>query len=210
MISKYRTTAAVVLASLFILSCPVMGDGGGGGETGVDGDSNAMTYITIGLIVVVGGLFFLDVITSSDEETVPVDTVSNLIIDTGINWDEVFSNGMPISVPDNTLITVAVSFLPGENGSESAMQFINVLNEQAGDNITVYDDPLDLGINSAVHRATMAHEFFGVDLLVFQVEDSENLRYGIASPDSVLWTSTDQPDNSILLIVEELLQSGVF
>jgi len=202
MISKYRTTAAVVLASVFLLSSSVMGDGGGGGETSTDADSNAMTYITIGLIVVVGGLFFLDVITSSDEETVPADTASNQIIATGINWDEAF--------PDEMLITVAVSVSPRENGSEIAVQFINVLNDLAGDNIAVYDDPLDLGTDSAVRRAIMAHEFFGVDYLVFQVEDSETLQYGIASPDSVLWTSTDQPDNSILLVVEELLQSGVF
>ncbi|MCK4807130.1 MAG: hypothetical protein KAT09_05770 [Candidatus Aegiribacteria sp.] len=202
MISKYRATAAAVLASLFLISCPVMGagdEGSGGGE----GDSNEMTYITIGLIVVVGGLFFLDVINSSDDETVPVETVSNQIIETGINWDETFPD-------DSMMITVAVSVFPGENGSETAMQFINVLNELAGDSITVYDDPLDLGTDSAVDRAIIASGFFGVDYLVFQVEDSETLQYGIASPDLVLWTSTEQSDNSILVVVEELLQSGVF
>lgn len=200
MISKYRTTAAVLLISLFIFSCPVMGAGGGSGESEV-GDSNTMTYITIGLIVLVGGFFIVDVLTSSGEETVPADTVSDQIIETGVNWDQVLL--------ENKLITIAVSVFPGENGSNIAMQFINALNELVSDNIAVFDNPLDLGTDSAVDRVTIAREFFGVDYLIFQVDNSETLQYGIASPDSVLWTSTDQPDNSILLIVEELLQSGV-
>ncbi|MCK5116311.1 MAG: hypothetical protein KAR44_06895 [Candidatus Aegiribacteria sp.] len=202
MSAKYRTTAALVLISVFLISWPVMGGEGGGGESGEDGDSEAMTYITIGLIVVVGGLFFLDVLASSDEEAVIVDTMPDQIIETGINWDEAF--------PDEVLITLAVSVFPGENGSETTIQFINVLNSLAGDDITIYADPMDLGAGSAVQRAGMAQEYFGVNYLVFQVEDSETLKYGIASPDSVLWTSTDQSDNNILVIAEDLLQSGVF
>lgn len=200
--SRFRTAAALVLIFVFLLSCPLMGGEGGGGESGEDGDSNAMTYITIGLIVVVGGLFFLDVLAGSDEEAVIADTMPDQIIDTGINWDDAF--------PEEELITVAVSVFPGENGSENTMQFINVLNDLAGDNIAVYHDPLDLGTDSAVQRATMAYGYFGVNYLIFQLEDSETLRYGIASPDSVLWTSTDQSGNSILVIAEEVLQSGVF
>ena len=200
--SKYRTTTALVLIFVFLLSCPLMAGEGGGGETGEDGDSNAMTYITIGLIVVVGGLFFLDVLAGSGGDAVIVDTVPDQIIETGINWDEAF--------PEEELITLAVSVFPGEEGSGNTVQFISVLNNLAGDNIAVYTDPLDLGTDSAVQQATMAHEYFGVDYLIFQVEDSETLKYGIASPDSVLWTSTDQSDNSMLVIADELLQSGVF
>ncbi len=202
MISKYRTTAALVLISVFLLSCPLMAGEGGGGETGEEGDSNAMTYITIGLVVVVGGLFLLDILAGSDEEAVIADTMPDQIIETGINWDDAF--------PEEELITVAVSVFPGENGSETTMQFIRVLNDLAGDNVAVYNDPLDLGTDSAVSRALMAHEYFGANYLIFQVEDSETLRYGIASPDSILWTSTDQSDNDMLVIAEEVLQSGVF
>ena len=202
MVSGYRSTAAVILASVFLLSCPVMAGEGGAGDSGDDGDSNAMTYITIGLVVVVGGLFLLDILAGSEEETVIAETVSDPVIETGINWDEAF--------PDEVLVAVAVSIFPGEDGSETTMQFINVLNDLAGDGIAVYADPLDLGTDSIVQRAGMAQEYFGVKYLVFQVEDSETLQYGIASPDSVLWTSTDQSDNSILVIVDEVLQSGVF
>ncbi len=202
MISKYRTTTALVLISVFLLSCPLMAGEGGSGETGEDGDSNAMTYITIGLIVVVGGLFFLDVLAGSDEEAVIADTMPDQIIETGINWDDAF--------PEEELITVAVSVFPGDNGSETTMQFIRMLNDLAGDNVAVYNDPLDLGTDSAVSRALMAHEYFGANYLIFQVEDSETLRYGIASPDSILWTSTYQSDNDMLVIAEEVLQSGVF
>ncbi len=202
MLPKYRTTAALVLISVFLISWPVMGGEGGGGESSEEGDSEAMTYITIGLIVVIGGLFFLDVLSGSDEEAVIVDTVPDQIIETGINWDDAF--------PDEVLITLAVSVIPGEDGPETTIQLINILNDLSGDNFTVYADPMDLGAGSAVQRAGMAHEYFGVNYLVFQVEDSETLKYGIASADSVLWTSTDHSDNSMLLIAEELLQSGVF
>lgn len=194
---KFRTAAAVVLASMFLFSCPVMAAGGGGG-TNEEDDSNAMTYITIGLVVLVGGLFVVDIITSSDEETVPVDISAVGIVDTGVNWD---------ALPSNVnLITVGVSVFPGESGSNIAMEFINVLNELAGDNITVYDDPLDLGMDSADRRATIASEYFGVDYLIFQVDNPDSLQYGIASSDSVLWTSSGQSDNNILLIVEEFLR----
>ncbi len=202
MLPKYRTTAALVLISVFLISWPVMGGEGGGGESGEEGDSEAMTYITIGLIVVVGGLFFLDVLAGSGEEAVIVDTVPDQIIETGINWDDAF--------PDEVLITLAVSVLPGEDGPETTIQLINILNDLSGDNFTVYADPMDLGAGSAVQHAGMAHEYFGVNYLVFQVEDSETLKYGIASPDSVLWTSTDQSDNGILVVAEEVLQSGIF
>ena len=202
MVSKYRSAAALVLTFVFLLTCPLMAGEGGSGESSEDGDSAAMTYITIGLIVVVGGLFFLDVLAGSGEEAVIVDTVPDQIIDTGINWDEAFH--------EEVLITLAVSVFPGDDESGTTIQFINVLNDLAGDDITVYADPLDLGTDSAVGRAGMAHEYFGVDYLIFQMEDSETLRYGIASPDSVLWTSMDQSDNSILMVAEEILQSGVF
>ncbi len=202
MLLKHRTTAALVFISVFLFSCPLMAGEGGGGGSGEDGDSNAMTYITIGLVVVVGGFFLLDILAGSEEEAVIADTVPDQIIETGINWDEAF--------PEEVPVTVAVSVFRGENGSGTTMQFINVLNNLADDNIIVYADPLDLGTGSAVNRALMAHEYFGVNYLIFQTEDSEALRYAIASPDSILWTSADQSDNSMLIIAEEILQSGVF
>lgn len=201
MMLKYRTTAAAVLASLFLFSCPVMA-AGGGGDTTDDDDSKAMTYITVGVIVLVGGFFLLDVLNSSDEETVTADTDLIEIVDTGINWDEAFTSS-------TSPITVGVSVFPEGNGFATAMELINVLDEMTDDNISVYNDPLDLGSGSAGQRATIAHEYFGVDYLIFQVENPEILRYGIASPDSILWTSADQSENSIVLIVEELLQSGI-
>ncbi len=205
MIVKNRTTAAALLAFLLLASCPVMaaGGGGGGGETSEDGHSNTMTYVTIGLAVVVGGLLFLDVITSSDEETVPADSTSVTIVDTGVNWDNTFQE-------DTSVATVAVSVFPGENGYETAMEFINTLNELTEDNVAVYADPLDLGSASPVQMATSAHNYFGADFIVFQVEDSETLQYGVASPDSILLTSTTQADDSILVIVQEFIQKGIF
>ncbi len=194
-------TAAI--AFIFILSCPLMASGGGGGGSSEDDDSNAMTYITIGVAVLVGGLLVLDAITSSDEESVPVENVvSNPITDTGVNWDEAFAD-------ESALTSIAVSVFPGENGSATSIELIGALSSLADENITIYPDPVDLGAGSATDRALIASEYFNADFLVFQVENSEILQFGIASQDSVLWTSTDQSSNSILFVAEELLQSGV-
>jgi len=203
MILKYRTAAAAVLASLLLASCPVLAAGGGGGGTSEDSHSNTMTYVTIGLAVVVGGLLFLDVITGSDEEAVSEDSTPGTIIDTGVNWDDTFPE-------DTSVTTVAVSVFSGENGFETAMEFISILNELTEDNVAVYADPLDLGSGSPVQKATAACNYFGADYIVFQFEDSETLLYGVASPDSILLTSVPQSDNNILSVVREFLQKGIF
>ncbi|MEN8209848.1 MAG: hypothetical protein ABFR50_11430, partial [Candidatus Fermentibacteria bacterium] len=131
--SGYRSASALVLVFVFLLSCPLTAGEGGGGESGEDGDSSAMTYITIGLVVVVGGLFLLDVLADSDEEAVIPDTVPDQIIETGINWDEAFPEILPV--------TLGVSVFPGEGGSVTSEQFINILDELADDDIVVYTDP---------------------------------------------------------------------
>ena len=201
--SRCRTTAASFMLFLFVLSCPLMAAEGGGGSSD-DGDSNAMTYITIGLAVIVGGLLFLDVLAGDDEEA---DTMEYLaeetVIDTGINWDSAFPQ-------DTTSVNIAVSVFTGENGYADSREFITMLNILKGDRISVYSDPVDLGTGSATQRATMADNFFDADYLVFKMDQTESFQFGIASPDSVLWTSNPESDSNIVLVVKELLQSSVF
>ena len=201
--SGSRTAIAAFMVFLFVLSCPLIaGEGGGGGSE--EADSNAMTYITIGVAVVVAGLLFLDVITSSDEETDTIEyLVEEPVIDTGINWEAAFPQ-------DSSLINIAVSAFSGENGYADSREFISILNVLNEDEISVYSDPVDLGTGSVIQRAAMAADFFDADYLVFQVDEPEIFRFGIASPDSILWTSNPESDSNIVLIVKELLQSGAF
>jgi len=201
MMNKHRTSA-IVLTVLFLSSCPIMASGGGGGAAGDEEDSNIMVYVTIGLAVVIGGLLVLDVLADSDDEIVQPDLSVIEVVDTGVNWDEVFPS-------DPIPVTIGVSVFPGDSESSTSMEFIHILNEISDNSFTVYNDPLDLGDDTAMQRAAIAHEYFGVDLLIFQIDDNEFLQYGIASPDSILWTSTDESVNSILLIVEDLMQSGI-
>lgn len=202
MMSRYRKTVAAVLMFLFLSVCPVMA-AGPSGSSSEDVDSNTMTYITIGIVVVVGGLLFLDVISDSGDEETVVSTEPDIQnIPTGIDWTEIFPSG-------TDLTSVAVSIFHGEDGLNTSLMFIEVLNDLASDEINVYADPLELGEGSAVDRARMAQEFFGVDYLIFSVDNTEILQCGIASPDSIVWTSPDQTGINIQGIVEEMLQSDV-
>jgi len=200
---KYRTAMTAFMVSLFVLSCPLMAaEGGGGGSE--EADSNAMTYITIGVAVVIGGLLFLDVITSNDEETDTIEyLVEEPVINTGINWEAAFPR-------DTSMMNITVSVFAGDNGYADAKEFIGILNLLIGEGISVYSDPVDLGTGSAIQRATMANDFFDADYLIFQVDEPESFQFGIASPDSVLWTSNPESDSNIVLVVKELLQYSAF
>lgn len=201
---KYRTTAASVIAAVFLLASPLLAGSGGGTSTTEESSSNDMTYITIGLAVLVGGYLIYDAITDSGDNAHVADTGSVELIDTGVDWDHAIQN------EGSSDVTVAVSVMPGPEGGQRAAQLLAAMRGMVDENVTVYDDPLDLGSGPEVQRAALAREFFGVDYLVFQVAGTDSLvRFGVASADSVLWTSTDQSGNSMLIVATELIQSGV-
>lgn len=195
----------MVITSVFLSALPLSADSGGGGSVTEETDSNDMTYITIGLAVLVGGYLIYDAITDSGEETVVQANGETGIIDTGVDWDQALED------ETGTSISLAVSVLPGPEGRQRALQLISALREMSDDNVTVYDDPVDLGSGPEVQRAALAREFFGTDYLVYQVAESDSLTlFGVVSADSLLWTSADQSGNSMLVVATELLQSGIF
>lgn len=204
--NRYRGTAAAVLAAVFLLTSSVAADSGGGGSTTTDSGSNDMTYITIGLALLVGGFLAYDAITDSGEETAEEPGGSSQgIIDTGVDWDRALTTGTV------GIVSVAVSVFPGPEGQQRSMQLIGALTEMSDDNIQVYGDPVELGRGPEVQRAALAREFFGADYFVFQVAEQDSvLQFGVASPDSILWTSSDQANNSPVVTATELLQSGIF
>ncbi|MFO8184107.1 MAG: hypothetical protein R6U39_08045, partial [Candidatus Aegiribacteria sp.] len=109
------------------------------------------------------------------------------------------------------IVTMAVSVFPGPDGQQRSMQLVGALTEMTDDNIQVYNDPVELGRGPEVQRAALAREFFGADYLVFQVSERDSLlQFGVASPDSILWTSSDQSNYSAVVTATELLQSGIF
>ncbi len=203
---KYRGTAAAVLAAVFLLTSSVAADSGGGGSTTTDTDSNDMTYITIGLARLVGGFLAYDAITDSGENAAEEPGGSSQgIIDTGVDWDRA------LSADTDGIVTMAVSVFPGPDGQQRSMQLVGALTEMTDDNIQVYNDPVELGRGPEVQRAALAREFFGADYLVFQVAEQDSLlQFGVASPDSILWTSSDQSNYSAVVTATELLQSGIF
>lgn len=204
--NRYRGTAAAVLAAVFLLTSSVAADSGGGGSTTTDTGSNDMTYITIGLALLVGGFLAYDAITDSGEEEVEEPGgPSRGIIDTGVDWDRA------LSADTDGIVSMAVSVFPGPEGQQRSMQLIGALTEMSNDNVRVYGDPVELGAGPEVQRAALAKEFFGADYLVFQVGEQDSvLQLGVANPDSILWTSTDQSNNSAVVTATELLRSGIF
>jgi hypothetical protein len=202
---KYRTTAASVIAAVFLLATPLAAGSGGGSSTTEESSSNDMTYITIGLAVLVGGYLIYDAITDSGDDTAAADTGSVEIIDTGVDWDHAIQN------EGNGAVTVAVSLMPGPEGGQRAMQLIRAIRGMVGESVLIYEDPIDLGSGPEVQRAALAREFFGVDYLIFQVARTDSLvRFGVASADSVLWTSTDQSGNTMLIVGTEIVQAHIF
>lgn len=203
MTAEFKKTAAALLASLFMLTCPVMAaDPSGSGSD--DGSSIPMTYIVIGVAVVIGGLLFLDVLADSgDEDTSALSDEQTGIVHTGINWDEVVTT-------ETKQVFVAVSTFPGENGPTLAREFINILRIMVSDGISIYSDPLDLGEGSSIDRAAIAYEYFGVDYLICRIDSANILQVEAASPDSIVWTSPEQNDIDLVGIIEDMLQAGIF
>ncbi len=203
MTAGFRKTASALLVSLFMLTCPIMAadPSGGGGD---DVSSISMTYITIGIAVVIGGLLFLDVLSNSGNEDTSASSDDQAgIVRTGINWDEVVTT-------ETVLVSLAVSTFPGENGSTLAREFIDILSTMVSDEISVYSNPLDLGEGSSIDRAGMANEYFGVDYLICRIEEVDILQFEAASPDSIVWTSPEQNNKNLVGIVEDMLQAGIF
>ncbi|MCD4848193.1 MAG: hypothetical protein K8R76_08385 [Candidatus Aegiribacteria sp.] len=202
MTAGLNKTVPALLAMLFILTCPVMAaDPSGGGD---DDSSIPMTYIVIGVAVVIGGLLFIDVLSDSGNEDAPASSdAQSGIIHTGIDWDEV-------AATERKQVFVAVSTLPGENRSTLAREFIEILRMMVSDEVFVYSDPMDLGEGSSIDRAAMANEYFGVDYLICRIDKADILQFEAASPDSIVWTSPEQYDIDLVGIVEDMLQAGIF
>ncbi len=203
MTAGFRKTASALLTMLFMLTCPVMAaDPSGSGDD--DDSSIPMTYIVIGVAVIIGGFLFLDVLADSGDEdasTFSGEQVS--IVQTGINWDEVVTT-------ETALVYVAVSTFPGENGPALAREFIGILRTMASDEISIFSDPMDLGEGSSIERAFMASEYFGVDYLICRIDNVNFLQFEAVSPDSIVWTSPEQTDIDLTGIAEDLLQAGIF
>ncbi len=202
MTAGFRKTVSALLAMLFMLTCPVMAadPSGSGGD---DDSSIPMTYIVIGVAVIIGGLLFLDVLADSGEDTSALSDDQTGIVPTGIEWDEVFTT-------ETEQVFVAVSTFPGENGPALAREFINILKIMVSDNISIYSDPMDLGEGSSIDRAAMADEYFGVDYLICRIDREDLIQVEAASPNSIVWTSPEQIDIDLVGIVEDMLQDDIF
>lgn len=202
MTAGFRKAASVLLVSLFTLTCPVMAaDPSSGGDD--DGGSISTTYIVIGIVVVLGGLLFLDVLSDSGDDASDESDENTGIIPTGVNWDEVVTT-------EAALVHVAVSTFSGENGTILSREFIHILSTMVSDEIVVYSDPLDLGAGSAINRAGMANEYFGVDYLICRIDNENVFQFEAASSDSIVWTSPEQIDINIVGIIEDMLQADIF
>ncbi|MCK5065107.1 MAG: hypothetical protein KAQ97_07480 [Candidatus Fermentibacteraceae bacterium] len=202
MTAGFRKAASVLLVSLFTLTCPVMAaDPSSGGDD--DGGSISTTYIVIGIVVVLGGLLFLDVLSDSGDDASDESDENAGIVPTGVDWDEVVTT-------EAALVHVAVSTFPGENGTTLSREFIHILSTMVSDEIAVYSDPLDLGAGSAINRAGMANEYFGVDYLICRIDNESVFQFEAASSDSIVWTSPEQIDINIVGIIEDMLQADIF
>jgi hypothetical protein len=201
--TNFRSVTAFTIAAVFLCSMPLLADSGGGGGGTEESNSINMTYVALGLALLVGGYLIYDAIADAGDD-VEAATDSIGIIDTGVDWDRALNTA-------TGQVSLAVSVLPGSHGRQRAVELIRTLREMTGENVHIYEDPVDLGQGPETERAALAREFFGTDYLIFQTAQEDSLlRFGIASRDSVLWTSQDQTGNSMVVVVTNILGSGVF
>ncbi len=182
--AAWRTLTLAMALTLVIAGAAAAAEGGGGTST-ENGD--AMTYVTIGVAVVIGGLLIWDAIADRGEETLeptPVDDeVISGTVDTGIDWDSTFPE-------DSASTTIAVALVPGD--MELSVAIMDALSAAAPEGVSVVGDVLDLGSGDPVALASMAGDFFGADLLFHGTppagEGEEGLLMVIASSQEVLWS----------------------
>jgi len=180
---------ALLTAVVFAMSSPVMAAGGSGsGED--DGEGDTMTWVSLGLIVVVGGLLFLDVLAGPDGASLEPDSTTIQNLDTGIDWNSIFP-------PDTETFLIGISVFRSADGMEISRNLIDQLALQAPDGISIYPDALDLGSGTATETAALAGNYLGVDLLVvgFPAGGEDFLLLQAATPDSVILASEFQPDD---------------
>jgi len=183
---------AFLTALVFACSLPVSAAGGGGSGTD-DGSGDTMTWVSIGLVVIVGGLLFLDVLAGPDG--VPLDSSEPDAIeplDTGVDWDSLFPAGAPV-------LTVGVSAIHEPDGDGIASALIGLLSSRAPDGIVVYGDPVDLGEGDVAEQAVLASAYLGVDLLVAWTPagDGRPAHLSAATPEGIV-LSIDAPADSAM------------
>ncbi len=201
-------TASVVLALILMSSSAVMAAGGGGGGEADDGGGDTMTYITIGLAAVVGGLLLLDVLSSSEEAEGSVSEDELMVqeqtsTDTGVDWSAAF--------PDQSEAAVlGVAVFESQDRVSSAARLMEAVSTAAPNGFPVFGDPLDLGPVSPEQGAIMASEYFGIDYLIFLSDAADDsVTIGVASPDSVLWTSRCIDSISFAVPVAQIMEAGI-
>jgi hypothetical protein len=178
--------AALLTAVVFTCSTPVMAAGGSGSE-GDDETGDAMTWISLGLVVVVGGLLFLDVLAGPDAESPESDGAGVQSLDTGIDWDSVFPS-------DTSTVMVGISTIRTVDGTDISPELIDLLRRAAPGGILIYPDPVDLGEGSAPVLAGLADSYLDVDLLILGgVTMGDSLLLQAATSDSVVVSATFPP-----------------
>jgi hypothetical protein len=193
--------AALLTAAVFLCAVPVMAAGGSGSE-GNDDSGDAMTWISLGLVVVVGGLLFLDVLAGTDGVSLEPDTAYAQSLDTGIDWDSVFPR-------DTSTVLIGVSTIRTGDGTDFSAELIDLLHRETPEGILIYPDPVDLGEGSAMELAGLADSYLDVDLLVLGgVTTGDSLLLQAATSDSVVVSASFPPGTTPDDLLETVFEAA--
>jgi len=190
------------MALVFILASTVSAAGGGGSESD-EGGGDTMTWISLGLVVVVGGLLVLDVLSGPAGESIEGDEPVNENVDTGIEWDQVFP-------ADTSLIVIGVSSFVTDGGAELSRDLISRLSDLSPEWAEIYPDIGELGTGSPVEIAGLARSYLGVDLLVSGITagGEDLLMVQAATPDGVVFAGEYPPGTQMDELAEGLLSAA--
>jgi len=200
------SATAALWVAVFVLVSISRADSAGRPSPKSDGSPD-MTYVALGLAVLVGGFMVYDAVTDAAREKEPA-SHPPMTVDTGVDWDSLEKN-----TSDDRPPLVGVHVFPGPGGRETAQLLLEAMKKTAHDDIIVYEDPVDFGNDPGPSYAKLVGDYLGLDYLVFGVfRDDSSVVVHVTSSDSLLWTYTLQGNNvntEVKLLAPLIMEYGI-
>jgi hypothetical protein len=177
-----RITAVLLLLVFSNLAVAHPFASGGGSESPSE-ETDITLIILVVVVAGVGALLVSDILSDNDENsgnTFPDEEDVVLTEETGVNWNDLGSNGEVEPLP-----LLAVSVFPEENGKDLADYFSSLINQ--GDMLyyQVYPSPVSFGTMEPSEAARTGFSF--LDCQWFITADSSGLMLYTETEESPAW-----------------------
>ena len=188
-----RGVLAVLLAvCLATTQVAVAANPGGSGSD--EGEGRVTAYIAVGLVLLIGGLFTLDILSDSGEtaQDSTMEAVGDPEVSTIVDWEQVDALADRREVPEAGIAVLRFD-LAGEDGYEAANLLLDILrSEHGGLFASYYPEPLDLRGYGPSESHEVANGFYGIDRVLggFSIGDGAAVLYMTGAGGAIAWSDT--------------------